>query len=322
MSLSSQYLEELSKRYKKQVEEMQRLFDKTLATLTEESKKRDERNKELEERLNTLTLLVENLIAEKNSWRSFTQWVLFISIITFCIFTFCKRGSRNKQPLDTRQENAEIQRRKSVDVITHNNTTKKKRRPSDQALKIVRSAMLASDDDTDKRQSKEKKKKKKKYGMKRSNSANTLNEESISSPEIRFQPSVSSQVWHKQPPPSAANNWVEGVRVEELPIVLDESEHSTLEELPLEMNVDAPVYIKTALDFRLGRVSSHNGPIQINGNSKRPTVTRKSVSLDETNRRRSPVPSVNGGASTSSADESRTPKKEKKGFKKLFKRVF
>lgn len=322
MSLSSQYLEELSKRYKKQVEEMQRLLDKTLVTLNEESKKRDERNKQLEERLNTLALAVENLISEKNSWKSFTIWVIIVSISTFCVFTFCRRTyTRLKQSSDDRTETAEVQRRKSIDVVSHTNVMKRKRRPSDQALKIVRSAMLANDDDYERRPSKERKKKKKKHYLKRSNSMTMLNEETSPISEVHFQ-SIASTSLGQESAASFTNSWVEGARIEELPIVLDESEHSTLEELPVETDVDAPIYMRTALDFRLHRLASHNGSMHTNGDTLKNNVKRKSASLDETSRRKSPAPSLNGGASTSSTEGSRTPKKEKKSFKKLFKKVF
>lgn len=72
MSLSGQYLEELSRRYKRQVEEMQ----KALAGAMEERKRgeeREEKRKEqmshLTEQVAALTLAVETLINERDSWQ-------------------------------------------------------------------------------------------------------------------------------------------------------------------------------------------------------------------------------------------------------------
>jgi transcriptional regulator with AAA-type ATPase domain len=76
MSLSGQYLEELSRRYKKQVEEMQRAFNRTLAALAEESQKGNEREQKrvvemaaLQQQLATLTLTMDMLLLERDSWQ-------------------------------------------------------------------------------------------------------------------------------------------------------------------------------------------------------------------------------------------------------------
>jgi seryl-tRNA synthetase len=76
MSLSGQYLEELSRRYKKQVEEMQRAFNRTLVAVAEESRKGEEREQKhveemaaLQKQLATLTFAVEMLLSERDSWK-------------------------------------------------------------------------------------------------------------------------------------------------------------------------------------------------------------------------------------------------------------
>jgi transcriptional regulator with AAA-type ATPase domain len=76
MSLSGQYLEELSRRYKKQVEEMQRAFNRSLAALAEESHKGNEREQKrvvemaaLQKQLETLTVTVDMLLLERDSWQ-------------------------------------------------------------------------------------------------------------------------------------------------------------------------------------------------------------------------------------------------------------
>jgi seryl-tRNA synthetase len=76
MSLSGQYLEELSRRYKKQVEEMQRAFNRTLAAVAEESRKGEEREQKrveemvsLKKQLSTLSSSLEMLLSERDSWQ-------------------------------------------------------------------------------------------------------------------------------------------------------------------------------------------------------------------------------------------------------------
>jgi hypothetical protein len=288
MSLSSQYLEELSKRYKKQVEEIQKLLDKTILSINEESKKVDERNKHLEERLIVLTSVVEALIAEKKSWSSTVYCVIVSSLVTLFVVTFCC-----KIPDPIAAKRIEAKRRKSMDILPPRAPPqKKKRRPSDQALKIVRSSMETSDNLA------RKKKKKKQTTLQRSNSISTLSEERV---EI--------QAWERQEsaPATAPVDWVEGKHLEEVPFVLEESEHSSLEPLVLTPDkIVAPNFLRTALNARADR--------GVNGDAVK--VERKSASVDETTRL---TPTVNGNASFGEAG---TPKKEKKSLKKIFKKVF
>ena len=76
MSLSGQYLEELSRRYKKQVEELQR----TLASMLEERRLSLERENHqasqisiLAHRVDTLTSAISDLIMERESWTNKVQ---------------------------------------------------------------------------------------------------------------------------------------------------------------------------------------------------------------------------------------------------------
>lgn len=70
MSLSGQYLEELSRGYKKQVEELQLSFAKTLVNIEEQSRRNLERKQELFEQnqklRNDLEILTERLFSWKN----------------------------------------------------------------------------------------------------------------------------------------------------------------------------------------------------------------------------------------------------------------
>lgn len=65
MSLSGQYLEELSRRYKRQVEEMQ----KALAAAGERDQTRAEHVLQLREQVEALTLAVTGLLEERDSWQ-------------------------------------------------------------------------------------------------------------------------------------------------------------------------------------------------------------------------------------------------------------
>lgn len=75
MSLSAQYLEELSRRYKKQVEEMQRAFERTLAAVGEASRQAAQREvahaeslSAMEQRLSALAATTAALLSERDSW--------------------------------------------------------------------------------------------------------------------------------------------------------------------------------------------------------------------------------------------------------------
>ncbi|XP_050306755.1 SUN domain-containing ossification factor isoform X2 [Anthonomus grandis grandis] len=279
MSLSSQYLEELSKRYKKQVEEMQRVLDKTEYTLNHVTSKMEERHKQLEERLESLTRAMENLSAEKRNWSDFTYWLFFGAGLIFLCYSY-KRFSTPSAHVNAAKP-VEIHRRNSVDVVRAT-SKKKKRRPSDQALKIVTSAS----GDQEKHPRKRKKK--------------SSNPENCCLEADKFMPAcTSSKIWSKP----TSQDWVEsrGRVIENIPFPLEEGDSFTLESKPVVPDVstiDAPVFIKTAANFRLARSNS------LKNGAARPA---------------SPVQSLNGSISSSNQP---SPKKERKGFKKLFKKVF
>lgn len=197
MSLSSQYLEELSKRYKKQVEEMR-----------EETQKRDELNKQLEERLFKLTTTIENMVAERRTFLSVAYCLLFLGFACFGVYFFC--GKRSDFSGD-REKSDEIVRRKSVDELKTVTKEEKKRRPSDQVLKIVRYCSLNEED-----RLRRYRKKKKKVRHNRSISLDSM---------------------------KLKNRWPEesetpATKIEEVPVVLDESDNSILEGCKLSKEVD------------------------------------------------------------------------------------
>lgn len=209
MSLSGQYLEELSKRYKKQVEEMQHLLEKTIATLREEGLRRDERNRLLEERLDSLTASMELLMAERQFLRSMLYLIITIIFVSYGIYFFCGKPSSGFS--SSNEKTGEVLRRRSVDILTQKPLEKKKRRPSDQALKIVRHSLLVEDEKI------RRPKKRKKSNIKRSNSMNGV-----------------SKI-EKNAEAKNARDWVEENKkiMEDIPFALDESDLSLIEDYPL-----------------------------------------------------------------------------------------
>lgn len=174
MSLSGQYLEELSRRYKKQVEEMQKTFEKTLLTVSEESKRaeeRDHKNTEellvLQQQIAHLSNSVTLLLAERESFLgsiSLFKVIIFQIIITLFIFYIFRRGRQNQRATneivnDPKSSPSEKSRRKSEEVISDKllKTIKIKRRPSEEALNIT---CLASSNNGNNKSEKKKKKRK------------------------------------------------------------------------------------------------------------------------------------------------------------------
>lgn len=110
-------------------------------------------------------------------------------------------------------------------------------------------------------------------------------------------------------------DWVDQNKLEksDVPVALEESEH-TLPEPVTYQKIDVPDFVKTATDARLNRSVSHTLEPKVNG-TKRDTH-RKTASLDESKR----IVNVNGLGESKSGEG--TPKKERKGLKKIFKKVF
>lgn len=301
MSLSSQYLEELSRRYKRQMEEMQRLFDKTLSTLTTESRQRDQHNKRLETELDELRRVVDDLIIERNNWARCLYGILLLLSVFFCIIGLCRRKT-NVQHSDI----LEIQRRNSVDVITHHQPQKKQRRPSEEAMKIKGSYKELMVDDIDCHTFKSGRKRKKRKESPRSNSFTTLLEEKEivnSTTKSIDKPELESTIPYDK-------DWVESNKINDVPIVLEESDNTFLELSPLVnggLN-RSPSFMKTATNVRLSRSASHTPPADSNGNHVEGKY-KKSVSVDETLK----IEPFNGIVEG-------TPKKEKKSLFKIFKK--
>lgn len=153
MSLSGQYLEELSRRYKKQVEEMQKTFEKTIQQMSEERRKSNEREQKYVEQMTTLqdqmtqmTIALSILMDERDSWFgniTFTKFLLFQCIIITIVFYYLNKRRKIEPvivqiPKKTKKKQDKF-RRKSVEGVSgHRSPAAKTRRPSEEALQIAR----------------------------------------------------------------------------------------------------------------------------------------------------------------------------------------
>lgn len=332
MSLSSQYLEELSRRYRKQVDEMQKLLDSTVSALKEETRRKDEENRRLQHQLTTLSATVDALVAEKTSWMGATYWLFLAAIAAVFIMTFCRRSPDQKRLLDDDPDklklNLEPQRRRSIDIISHQQKPAKVRRPSEEALLIAgtyQHLMLEND-------SRKRKKKKSLPTLSRSPSNSNSNSNNSNAREL---PAEVRKLPYFRPPgkfPTTTTDWIDGNvfsrGFEDVPFLLEEEEHSALEptlfqeerlngRLPNNFKfVPSLPHIRTAINARSARSGSPG--LQQNGNK---LAHKKSASVDETRSRPegSEVSSV-----SSSLDDKASPadKKKKGGLRRIFKKVF
>lgn len=172
MSLSGQYLEELSRRYKRQVEELQQSFAKTLLSIEEQNKRKQEREGQLYEQNQLLRQDLNQLIEVITFWKSFCICLgLFVitQIIILCSMRSWFRSTTNALASDStgasgaptaaisgysanriRYSRRELNRRKSVECVSGHVSpvARKQRRPSEEALNIVGSyaELLINDD--------------------------------------------------------------------------------------------------------------------------------------------------------------------------------
>lgn len=163
MSLSGQYLEELSRRYKKQVEEMQKSFEKTMLHMTEERKKSNEREQKyleqmtnLQDQLAQMTIAMKLLMEERDSWFgniTFTKFIIYQSIIITIVFYYMSKKRKPEtilvpipKKIKKRQDKF---RRKSVEGVSgHATPSTKKRRPSEEAFQIARQSTDEKENDS------------------------------------------------------------------------------------------------------------------------------------------------------------------------------
>lgn len=161
MSLSGQYLEELSRRYKRQVEELQQSFAKTLLNIEEQSRRNLERKQELFDQNQRLRADLEVLTHRVFSWRNILlfctcffciQIILFYVVLRIYTRKYLSPSTATKQPTPGSQCSVDVdnRRRKSGNVmgkVRRKSAEEKKnssnvvaalqRRPSTEALHIT-----------------------------------------------------------------------------------------------------------------------------------------------------------------------------------------
>lgn len=193
MSLSGQYLEELSRRYKKQVEEMQRSLERTVSAMHEETRKWEEREYKraeeiamLREDIATLSRSVKGLLHDRDSWHGkllmIGQHFLLICSEVFVIFLvllYC-RGTRKSQEKRKQQLQKDTTRRKSAEHFSSHIKKTKKRRPSEIASNIFGTYHDLMIDDKSCEIRKGRKKKRKKEGNNKTNVNNGIKKNVIS----------------------------------------------------------------------------------------------------------------------------------------------
>ncbi|EFN81966.1 SUN domain-containing ossification factor isoform X2 [Harpegnathos saltator] len=154
MSLSGQYLEELSRRYKKQVEEMQRSFERAVSAMSEESRKGEEREAKrveeiavLREEIAVLSKSVQTLLHDQDSWQSRISAVgqhallIWFEVVVITLFlSYCRRTSDldEDEKVQSKDAKTEGTRRKSAENFGSHDAAKKtkKRRSSEIASHI------------------------------------------------------------------------------------------------------------------------------------------------------------------------------------------
>ncbi|GLV46167.1 uncharacterized protein CBL_02883 [Carabus blaptoides fortunei] len=289
MSLSGQYLEELSRRYKKQVEEMQRAFEKKLSALNDDSKKREEREARLQEQLEKLTASVESLLSERDSlWKTTSilgQFLLMEVFVTCLLLYFCWKTPENgknflkskKQKGDT----APVKRRKSIDTVGHESpVVHRRRRPSEEALKIAGTYEDLLIDEIDGPSNgltkAEKRRRRKKNALLRSQSVVACKELTVpkaNEPSRRASSSEMPRRHNILAPHVPTSSLVcsngditPPARIQEIPFVLEESEHSSVE--PVDYFVDSPKSDSPLpLDYSLPKLTLNN-KVSKNGSIK------------------------------------------------------
>ncbi|CAL1266554.1 unnamed protein product [Larinioides sclopetarius] len=153
MSLSSQYLQELSQRYRRQMEDMQRAFNRTIGTLNDTARKAAERDLKQQDILNSLQLQVSNLtqtveilmnerssvfrqMIETHVCLMVIEAIIMITIMSLCVRRISSSAGQVPHVQKETQVTSRIaKRRSSADSITPPVARKvKKRSASEEAL--------------------------------------------------------------------------------------------------------------------------------------------------------------------------------------------
>lgn len=147
MSLSSQYLQELSQRYRRQMEEMQRAFNRTIQTLNDTARKAADKDSKQQEVINSLqwqvsnlTRAVELLLDERSSVLKemmethvclmMVEAIVMVTVMSLCVRRLSGRAAERSIPRYVSK------RRNSADSSTPPISRKVKRRSaSEEAIR-------------------------------------------------------------------------------------------------------------------------------------------------------------------------------------------
>lgn len=235
MSLSGQYLEELSRRYKKQMEEMQKTFEKTLITMNEESKKAEEREHKsseemifLQQQIAQLSTSVSLLLTDRDSFfgsASLLKVMLLQVFLTIFVVYIFKRNNppspvpkKNASQLQTKEsrENSKPRRRSTEEIVSNHSAEQRqarRRRLSEESLTVARRSGEIREFATIKLE--KKKRKRKSPIFQRSYSIAVPTEEQLVNIVKELPQTPNSEIWTMPD--------MNGSRVE-IPIALDEAE--------------------------------------------------------------------------------------------------
>lgn len=153
MSLSGQYLEELSRRYKMQVEELQNSFVKTLQSMEEQNRREAERERYIIEENSRLKTELEGLTLRLNIWIILCMTVGVVGFLLTVFTIYCMRSLKRRHsrlellygdqvavtPKPRLTGKRRLLRRKSIEgVLGAGKVTDspKIRRPSEEAMRI------------------------------------------------------------------------------------------------------------------------------------------------------------------------------------------
>ncbi|XP_075214632.1 uncharacterized protein LOC142320575 isoform X2 [Lycorma delicatula] len=313
MSLSGQYLEELSRRYKRQVEEMQR----SLTDVIEERKKGEEKEErrsqqilQLTEQVTTLTLAVQVLTEERDSWMV-KHWIVIIVEVALCalVVFVCQwlpevEVTRNKISMawpKAGSRSYKVERRKSVDDALGNAVPRtRKRRPSEEALRISGSThqeLLIQDPSRKNSRAENRRRRRKKKEQYSAAAATSTPATSLDSGEtVKLVNSLKLQSNRKSDENINQGRKEESASAAPPPPPLPPPNFSIMNSKPIScsgpsnsvnMNGNSriltlptpPNYVRTALSFRKQRTSSNNSSSELTDVKDKSSVTTVKKSI-------------------------------------------
>ncbi|KAL5280589.1 SUCO family protein [Megaselia abdita] len=153
MSLSGQYLEELSRRYKMQVEELQNSFVRTLQSMEEQSRREAERERYIIEENSRLKTELEGLTLRLNIWIILCMTVGVVGFLLTVFTIYCMRSLKRRHsrlellygdqvtaaPKPKLTGKRRLLRRKSIEGVLGKiaaDNSPKIRRPSEEAMRV------------------------------------------------------------------------------------------------------------------------------------------------------------------------------------------